>query len=85
MTHFRFRYYRVGYMRWRFRAASCRALVLLFPVAGGGRFAPSMAVWRRALPVALPPVAVSPTLQVGDFVVSAEGDPQLSGHPDIRY
>ena len=85
MTHFRFRYHRVGSIRRRFRAISCRALVLLFPLAEGRIFAPGMAVWRRALPVALPPVAASPTLQVGDFVVSAEGDPQLSGHPDIRY
>jgi hypothetical protein len=24
-------------------------------------------------------------LHIGEFIISKEGDPQLSGHPDIRY
>lgn len=85
MTHFRFCYQRVGFLRWRCRAAGRRASMLLFSLPAAAQFAPNMAAWRRALPVPAPPAVVSPTLQIGDFVVSAEGDPKLSGHPDIRY
>ena len=85
MTHFRFRYKRVGFMRWRCRTASRRASVLAISLVTKEKHAPSMAAWRRTTPVVLPPLPVVKVLQVGDFIVGAEGDPNLSGHPDIRY
>jgi hypothetical protein len=86
MTHFRFRYKRIGFMRWRCRTARYRAGLLFLPLAIGRQYAPSRAAWRRTIPPLLPPTAaVATVLQVGAFVVGAEGDPNLSGHPDIRH
>ena len=86
MTHFRFRYKRIGFMRWRCRTARHRPSLLFLPMAIGKQQVPSRAAWRRTMPAQLPPtVAVAIVLQVGAFVVGAEGDPNLSGHPDIRY
>ncbi|MGY3088570.1 hypothetical protein ACVWYF_001603 [Hymenobacter sp. UYAg731] len=70
-------------MRWRCRTARVRTAVL--PLATGARHAPSLAAWRRTQPVVMPPIPISLMLQVGRYLVGAEGDPQLSGHPDIRY
>ncbi len=72
-------------MRWRCRTARHRPGLLVLPLAIGVQHAPSRAAWRRTMPAQLPPVAVATVLQVGAFVVGAEGDPNLSGHPDIRY
>ena len=85
MSHFRFRYKQIGYMRWRRRAASRRTTLLALPEIIGPQQTPSTAAWRRRVPatVLLPPVAVA--LRVGWFMVSEEGDPRLSGHPGIRY
>ncbi|WP_201977670.1 hypothetical protein [Hymenobacter rubidus] len=85
MTHFRFRYKRVGYMRWRCRTASRRAILIVLPLTAAARFKPSTAAWRRTVPVFVPIQVPSPVLVVGDFVVGEEADPQLVGHPDIRY
>jgi hypothetical protein len=85
MTHFRFRYKRVGYMRWRCRTARVRAMVLVLPTAAGGCHAPSAAAWRRTQPVVVAPTPIGHVLQVGGYVVGEEGDSRLSGHPDIRY
>jgi hypothetical protein len=85
MIHFRFRYKRVGYMRWRCRSTQRRAVLLVLPLTVAAQHAPSMAAWRRTVPVFVPVVPVVATLRVGEFVVSEEGDPQLQGHPDIRY
>jgi hypothetical protein len=85
MTHFRFRYKRVGYMRWRCRAASRRTTSLTLPEVVVPYHAPSTAAWRRRVPATVLLLPVVTVLQVGSFVVSEEGDPQLSGHPGIRY
>ena len=85
MTHFRFRYKRVGYMRWRCRAAQRRTTLLLLPLQAKPTAAPHVAAWRRTIPLPTPIVPISTVLQVGDYVVGAQGDPQLIGHPDIRY
>jgi hypothetical protein len=85
MTHFRFRYKRIGYMRWRCRSASRRVALLALPLAAAGQFAPAMASWRRTIPAFASTSAPQAVLKIGDFVVGEEGDPQLSGHPDIRY
>ena len=85
MTHFRFRYKRVGYMRWRCRTARVRTALLVLPLAGGARYAPSRAAWRRTQSVAAPLVPLNLMLQIGCYRVGEEGDPQLTGHPDIRY
>jgi len=84
-THFRFRYKRIGFIRWRCRTVRHRSGLLFLPLTIGVQYAPSRAAWRRTMPAQLPPVAVATVLQVGSFVVGAEGDPNLSGHPDIRY
>ncbi|WP_210514292.1 hypothetical protein [Hymenobacter terricola] len=85
MTHFRFRYKQIGYMRWRCRAARRRATLLVLPMAAAARYASAMAPWRRTAPVFVSIMPVAAVLRVGDFVVSEEGDSQLSGHPGIRY
>ncbi|GAA3957669.1 hypothetical protein [Hymenobacter antarcticus] len=85
MTHFRFRYKRVGYMRWRCRAARHRTTLLLLPLTPAARHVPSQAAWRRPAPVQLPATPQPLVLRVGHYVVSEQGDPQISGHPDIRY
>ena len=85
MTHFRFRYKQIGYMRWRCRAARHHTMLLILPLAATRRPSASAAAWRRTVPVVVPIVPVATVLQIGSFVVGAEGDPQLMGHPDIRY
>lgn len=94
MTHFRFRFKQVGYQRWRWRAAHRRADWRALPVAAGagylshtllqtaGRRRPTPGLLAVALPALAPATAV---LRVGDFEVGEAGDPQLLGHPDIRY
>ena len=85
MTHFRFRYKQIGYVRWRCRTARRRAMLLVLSLVGIARHKPTASAWRRTLLTIapLPPVAIE--LQIGKFVVSEEGDPQLLGHPNIRY
>jgi hypothetical protein len=85
MTHFRFRYKLVGYMRWRCRAASRRVTLLMIQQVSAAQFAPSTAAWRRTMPTFAPVPKLQQILKIGDFVVGEEGDPQLVGHPDIRY
>ena len=85
MTHFRFRYKRVGYMRWRCRSAQRRTSLLILPLGGAVHYAPSTAAWRRAVPLLVPMPNPHAILKVGDFIVGPEEDPQLFGHPDIRY
>ena len=85
MTHFRFRYKQVGCLRWRCRAARRRTMLFVLPLnATPGRPA-SAAAWRRTVPVSVPITPIATVLQIGSFVVGPEGDPQLMGHPDIRY
>jgi len=72
-------------MRWRCRTASRRAILLVLPMMSAAQFAASTASWRRTAPAYAPLGPVGSVLQVGQFVVSEEGDPQLLGHPDIRY
>lgn len=85
MTHFRFRYKRVGYMRWRCRSSKHHAILLMLPLAAAKKHAPSTAAWRRAIPVFVPIAIPAFTFQIGDFTVGSETDPQLCGHPDILY
>ncbi|MDO7850787.1 hypothetical protein [Hymenobacter convexus] len=84
MTRFRFRYKCMSYRRWRFRASRRTTQQLMMPLATTG-FAPSTAAWRRRLPEPVQLQPVRKALQVGDYVVSEEGDLLLYGHPDIRY
>lgn len=85
MTHFRFRFKRMGYMRWRCRTASRQAKLLVLPSDADIAFAPSAAAWRRMMAEAVVLNPVLTSLRVGQFLVSDEWDPQLTGHPDIRY
>lgn len=85
MTYFRFRYKRVGYMRWRCRTASRRAVLLVPPMMSAPQFGVGTAARRRTAPAYVPFRPVAAVLQVGQYVVGEEGDPQLLGHPDIRY
>jgi hypothetical protein len=59
--------------------------LLVLPLAATGQFAPAMASWRRTFPTFVPLPDPQAILKIGDYVVGKEGDPQLSGHPDIRY
>jgi len=43
------------------------------------------AAWRRTPAPVAAPAPPAATYRVGNFVVGQEGDPQLLGHPDIRY
>ena len=86
MTHFRFRYKRVGYMRWRCRTAQRRTTPLVPSLIVAAQYDASItAAWRRTMPVFAPVFPTAMELRVGDFIVSEAGDPQLLGHPDIRY
>lgn len=82
MTRFRFRYQRAGYLRWRCRSGRRPSFLLSLPLAFAAHPAlPTVGPWY---PLGAE-TAVTAGLQVGDFVVSEEGDPRLLGHPDIRY
>ena len=72
-------------MRWRCRAASHRTTLLLLACTPAARHMPSQAAWRRTASVQLPAAPQPLVLRVGDYMVSEQGDPQISGHPDIRY
>ncbi|WP_035565053.1 hypothetical protein [Hymenobacter sp. IS2118] len=85
MKHFRIRYQRISYLRWRCRATSRQALLMARPLLTGYSAGPSAAAWRRAIPVMVLLKPAATVLRVGDFVVGEEGDPQLLGHPDIMY
>lgn len=85
MTHFRFRCKCAGYLRWRSRAERRRVSVLAQPLLVEDAHLPSRPSWRRVVPLQVPPAMQPLVLHVGDFIVSQQGDPQLSGHPDIRY
>ena len=85
MIHFRFRYKRLGFVRWRCRTVHRRNTVLLLPLAPAGRHQASTAAWRRMAPQQLPLPTQPLVLRVGDYEVSQQGDPKLTGHPDIRY
>ena len=82
MTHFRFRYKRVGRLRLRCRLARRQAVLLVLLVAFATRPA---AAAHRATPVFAPSVPAAAVLRIGDYVVCEEGDPKLVGHPNIRY
>lgn len=85
MTHFRFLHKQVAYQRWRCRAARRRAFLLLLPLVRRAWQGSATAMWRRTAPVLVPMPSVTVVLHIGKFVVSEAGDPQLYGHPDIRY
>lgn len=85
MTHFRFRYKRVGFMRWRCRTASRQAKLHVLAKGVQPPCPPTAVAWRRMLAEAVVLNPTPATLRVGQFLVSDQGDPQLTGHPDIRY
>lgn len=84
MTQIRFRHQQISYVRWRCRTARRRALPPP-PLAAAARQAPDATTWRHALPPPVPMPLVATVLHIGKFIVSEMGDPQLLGHPDIRY
>ena len=85
MNNFRMRYKRIGYIRWRCRTASRRAIRPTSPVPVGVLRAPVSAFWRQVMTDIEPLAPVAVVLRVGEFVIGEEGDSQLSGHPDIIY
>lgn len=89
-SHFlQFRYRRVSFIRWRRRSFRRPAAVVMPVLAVAEAGAPSTSAWRRAYgPAAVPQaltIARAVVLRIGEFIISEEGDPQLSGHPGIRY
>ena len=86
MTHFRFRFKRTGYIRWRCRASRRRLVVIVVCPLGEVSRPRSEAARRRTAPLAVAIwVPTAATLRVGTFVVGENGDPQLHGHPNICY
>ena len=85
MVPFRFRHHQNSYIRWRCRVAHRRSVRLVLPLAVMSQKLLIIHSARRikSAVVKVQPVAV--VLQIGKFVVGQEGDPQLHGHPDIRY
>ena len=85
MMHSRFRHHQIGYVRWRCRMVRRYARLPERPLAAPVRQGSTSTAWRYTTPVLAPMQPVVTVLQIGKFVVSHEGDPQLHGHPDIRY
>ena len=76
----RFRFGQLGYVCWHNRTGGG----VLLPVGATAR-TPGTVAWRLIL---LWPLLVAPIFQgfqIGAYVVSGEGDPQLQGHSGIRY
>ena len=85
MSRFRFYYKRMSYRRWLIRTARRRVLQLGLPLPAAIRSTRGMTAWRRSIPVFAHSVSVAVVLRIGGFVIGEAGDPQLSGHPGIRY
>lgn len=85
MTRSQFHYQQMSYLRWCYRTARLRSLLLGLPLPVAACAKPSAATWRYSTPVFEPLASVTVVLRVGAFVIGEAGDPQLSGHPDIRY
>ena len=81
MNSFLIHYKRLGYLRWRSPLA--RRRISLLP--GFRVSAPNQVTERYPVVVFVHLGPAGPVLQVGDYLVSEEGDPRLWGHPDIRY
>lgn len=69
----------------RCRLARRQALVLMLFVALTARPGALSAGGQGPRPALAPAVPVATVLRVGDYVVCEDGDPQLMGHPGIRY
>jgi len=85
MTQFRFCCKCVSYLRWRWRGTRRRAVPATLPMATAEARRSGAAAWRRTPAPVAAPAPPAATYRVGNFVVGQEGDPQLLGHPDIRY
>ena len=74
---------RTGFAHWRQQARQRRGLVPM-PVVQATTAKPRAirAVYQVTTTADLVATA---TIQIGGFVISPEGDPQLLGHPQIRY
>ena len=85
ITQFRFRDNQNAYVRWRCRIARRRAMLLELRLEAMVQQRSIANATRRPKPAAVAVHSGTAVLQIGTFVVSQEGDPQLHGHPDIRY
>ena len=85
MIQIRFSRQQISFIRWRCRTARRRALLLSPPLAVLPSPVSDAAPWRHALPLPVSMPLVATVLHIGKFIVSEMGDPQLQGHPDIRY
>ncbi len=82
MTCLRFRYKPAGCVRWRNRYIRRRAALVLPRAAA---HIPDAAAGWLATPWEVPAAAAVRVFRIGAYVVGEEGDPQLQGHPGIRY
>lgn len=87
MTYLRIHREFTGRWRWRQRAVIRRRSLL---VHLSSRYACSPTAHAKEVPASdllssELTHSVLTTLRIGDFVVGHEGDPQLLGHPGIRY
>ena len=76
--------FRVGLAQWRQAAIRRRGVALVAVV----RVVPVQAVAANSCGLVagtLGPVGSAPSIRIGEFVISPEGDPRILGHPQIRY
>ena len=85
MVPFRFRHNQNSYIRWRCRVARRRSARLVLPLEAMSQKLLIIHSGRRIKSAVLEVQPLAVVLQIGKFVVGQEGDPQLHGHPDIRY
>lgn len=73
-----------GLARWR-QAAIQRRGVALVPAALATKADCPATTRLGAAPSSVYLAASKSTIQIGEFVISPEGDPRILGHPQIRY
>ena len=80
----RIHFFRTGFTQWRRQAARRRRPSLVF-IAPAVEFGPAALPRRYGMRATIQPLGKSVTIQIGEFVISSEGDPRILGHPQIRY
>ena len=83
MVHSRIKQKTTGRHHWRQQAASRRVGRLAYQAAE--LVAHSKEMQAANLVSSKLKHSILTTLRIGDFIVGHDGDPQLLGHPEIRY
>ena len=87
MVHSRIKQKTTGRHRWRQQAASRRRSLRMGGLAyqAAELVAHSKEMQAANLVSSKLKHSILTTLRIGDFIVGHDGDPQLLGHPEIRY